>query len=300
MTRATAHIAAFLFMLAAALPMQAAAQTYPERGRNAVVDAANVIPDGQEAALAASLTAWQRETGHQLVVATVPNLDGRPIADYAVGLFRHWRLGRAGTNDGILLLHAPNQRRVRIEVGYGLEEFLPDVLANRIIRETIVPELAANPGAALTAGAERIMAELDQPAAAAEPASAAPARLADRPHPDDEGPSGITVLLIALGLSLLIFAVIVWLLRLGRKPLPDGPVRPLSKRAQARRENRANRKANLAAQGSGWTSDSAFAYQQLSNDSSSSSYDSGSSSSDSGGFDSGGGDSGGGGSDSSY
>lgn len=303
MGRVHSLFAAWLLLVAALLPAQAHAQTFPERGRNAVVDAANVIPDKQEAALAARLTAWQRETGHQLVVATVPDLDGRPIADYAVGLLRHWRLGRAGTNDGILLVHAPNQRRVRIEVGYGLEASLPDVLANRILRETIVPALAQDPGAALTAGAERIIAEVAEPPAAA--ASATPVRLAaaPRPHPDDEGQSVASVLVWSVLPAGLIVLFIVCLYRRNRPARPDGPVRPLSKRAERRRRQRA---AAAAAAGSvTWDGGAAFASSQFSTDSSSSSSswsssDSYSSSSDSGGFDSGGGDSGGGGSDSSY
>lgn len=291
-----------VFLLTAALvPTPAHAQAFPERGRNAVVDAANVIPDKQEAALAARLTAWQRETGHQLVVATVPDLEGRPISDYAVGLFRHWRLGRAGTNDGILLLHAPNQRRIRIEVGYGLEATVTDALTSRIIRETIRPDIELDPGGALTAGAERIMAAAGEPPAAA--ASATPARLAAAPRPrtDDEGPSVASVLFWSVLPAALIVAFIVWLYRRNRSRLPDGPVRPLSKRAQRRREQRA---AAAAAGSVTWDGSPAFGHSNFSSDSASSSSwsssDAFSSSSNSVGFDSGGGDSGGGGSDSSY
>ncbi|HTU10692.1 MAG TPA: TPM domain-containing protein [Allosphingosinicella sp.] len=291
-----------LLLLAATLPSPSArAQTFLERGRDAVVDAANVIPDAEERALARRLTAWQRRTGHQLVVATVPSLQDRTIAEYAVGLFRHWRLGGARTNDGILLLHAPTERRVRIEVGYGLEGAVTDAASARIIREAIVPLIDKQPGVALTAGAEEIMAAAGAPAPAA---SATPARLAG-PPPVDEGPSVFWVLLISFTPALLIVGILFWLFRRARALAPTGPVRPLSKRALARRA------AQAAAGGGGaaaWDSGSAFAYQHLSSDSSSSSsYDSSSSSSDSswsssdsGGFDSGGGSSGGGGSDSSY
>ncbi len=147
-----------ILLCLAATPAYAAALSFPERGRSAVVDAAGVIPDGAEAALDARLVAWNRSTGHQLVVATVPSLQGREIQDYSIGLLRHWRLGRAGANDGILLLLAPNERQVRIEVGYGLEPVLTEALSSRIIRETIRPSLRAGDVAgALTAGAERIM-----------------------------------------------------------------------------------------------------------------------------------------------
>lgn len=154
---ASRAIGAILLCLAAT-QADAAALSFPERGRSAVVDAAGVIPDGAEAALEARLVAWNRSTGHQLVVATVPSLQGREIQDYSIGLLRHWRLGRAGVNDGILLLLAPNERQVRIEVGYGLEPVLTDARSSVIIRETIRPSLRAGDAAgALTAGAERIM-----------------------------------------------------------------------------------------------------------------------------------------------
>ncbi len=157
MGTASRAIAAILLCLAAT-QAYAAALSFPERGRSAIVDAAGVIPDGAEAALEARLVAWNRSTGHQLVVATVPSLQGREIQDYSIGLLRHWRLGRAGANDGVLLLLAPNERQVRIEVGYGLEPVLTDARSSVIIRETIRPSLRAGDVAgALTAGAERIM-----------------------------------------------------------------------------------------------------------------------------------------------
>jgi uncharacterized protein len=147
-----------ILLWVAATQAHAAAVAFPERGRSAVVDAAGVVPAGAQAALEARLVAWSRSTGHQLVVATVPSLEGREVQEYSVGLLRHWRLGRAGANDGVLLLLAPNERQVRIEVGYGLEPVLTDARAGVIIRETIRPSLRAGdvPGA-LTAGAERIM-----------------------------------------------------------------------------------------------------------------------------------------------
>jgi len=153
--------------------------SFPERGRSAVVDAAGVIPDGAEAALEARLVAWNRSTGHQLVVATVPSLQGREIQDYSIGLLRHWRLGRAGANDGIILLLAPNERQVRIEVGYGLEPVLTDARTSLIIREAIRPRLRAGDlDGALTAGAERIIQAV---ASGAEEPVQAPPRDESRP-----------------------------------------------------------------------------------------------------------------------
>jgi len=170
---------AVILLCFAATQAHAAALSFPERGRNAVVDAAGVIPDGAQAALEARLVAWNRSTGHQLVVATVPSLEGREVQDYSIGLLRHWRLGRAGANDGVLLLLAPNERQVRIEVGYGLEPVLTDARSSAIIREAIRPPLRAGDVAGgLTAGAERIMLAV---ASGAEETSQAPPRDDGRP-----------------------------------------------------------------------------------------------------------------------
>jgi uncharacterized membrane protein YgcG len=147
-----------LLLCLAAAPAGAADPAFPDRGRRAVVDAAGVIPDAAEAALDARISAWNRATGHQLAVATIPDLQGHEIQDYANRLLRQWGLGRAGIDDGVLLLLAPRERQVRIEVGYGLEGVLTDARSHRIIAETIQPALERGDIAgALTAGADRIM-----------------------------------------------------------------------------------------------------------------------------------------------
>jgi uncharacterized protein len=96
-------------------------------------------------------------TSHQLVVATVPSLDGRSVEDYANRLFRAWGLGRKDQNDGVLLLVVPTERKLRIEVGYGLEGVLPDAIAKVIIEQFMAPHLRAGRiDAAVTAGVEQI------------------------------------------------------------------------------------------------------------------------------------------------
>jgi uncharacterized protein len=121
------------------LPLMALAQTFPPlTGR--VVDAANLLRPEERAALEAKLKAHEDRTTDQLVVATVPSLEGLTIEDYANRLFRHWRLGQAKTNNGALLLVAPNERKVRIEVGYGLEGALTDALSKVIITTAVAPQ----------------------------------------------------------------------------------------------------------------------------------------------------------------
>lgn len=143
--------------LAIAKPATADA-SFPDRNRQAVVDAANVIPDEQEHALAERIGAYVKRTGHQLVVATVPSLGGQEIRDYGYRLGRAWGLGRKGVDDGVILLLAPTERKVDIEVGYGLEPKLTDALTSTIIHERITPKLKAGDiGGALSDGADSIM-----------------------------------------------------------------------------------------------------------------------------------------------
>ncbi|MFG1348739.1 TPM domain-containing protein [Xanthobacter autotrophicus] len=108
-----------------------------------VVDAAHVLDAGTLAALDARLAAQEAKATDQVVVATVPSLQGTSVEDYANRLFRFWQIGQAKKNNGVLLLVAPTDRKVRIEVGYGLEGILTDAVASTIIRNAIVPAFKA-------------------------------------------------------------------------------------------------------------------------------------------------------------
>lgn len=120
----------------------AAAQTFPTlTGR--VVDQAGILSPEAKAALEPKLADLEARSGIQLVVATVSTLGGEEIEPYANELFRAWGLGEAERNNGVLLLVAPNERRVRIEVGYGLEGTLTDALSSVIIANAITPRFKA-------------------------------------------------------------------------------------------------------------------------------------------------------------
>lgn len=121
----------------AVAPARAELTFPPLTGR--VVDAARVLDPATLAALDAKLAAQEARATDQLVLATVPSLQGTSIEDYANRLFRTWQIGQAKKNNGVLLLVAPNERKVRIEVGYGLEAILTDAVASTIIRNAIVP-----------------------------------------------------------------------------------------------------------------------------------------------------------------
>ena len=104
-----------------------------------VVDAANVLSPTTEAQLTRRLADFEASSTVQVVVATVPSLEGKDIEEVANELGRRWGIGAKDTSNGVLLLIAPSERRVRIEVGYGLEGDLTDAKTSRIIRNRIVP-----------------------------------------------------------------------------------------------------------------------------------------------------------------
>ena len=104
-----------------------------------VVDGAGLLTPGQQAALTTSLASLENRSTDQVVVVTVPSLQGYPIEDYANRLFRHWQIGQKNKNNGILLVVAPTERKVRIEVGYGLEPIITDGLSSNIVQNRILP-----------------------------------------------------------------------------------------------------------------------------------------------------------------
>src|SRR5277367_5302795 len=126
-----------------------------------IVDQANVISADTRNAIETKLADLENKSGIQLVVATVTSLDGEEIEPYANELFRSWKLGEKTKNNGVLLLVAPKERRVRIEVGYGLEGTLTDALSNVIITNAIVPRFKTGDfGGGISRGVDDIIAVL--------------------------------------------------------------------------------------------------------------------------------------------
>jgi uncharacterized protein len=135
-----ASLAAALFLCL--LPLAFALDFPPLTGR--VVDQAGVINAQTRGNLETKLKDLEDKSGIQLVVATVKSLQGSDIETYANQLFRLWKLGHAQKNNGVLLLVAPNEHKVRIEVGYGLEGTLTDALSSVIIASAIIPRFKTN------------------------------------------------------------------------------------------------------------------------------------------------------------
>jgi uncharacterized protein len=129
-------MAAMLYVVAGSLQ---AALDFPElTGR--VVDEANLLPAEDESRITQQLKAHEEKTTNQVVVVTLKSLQGYDIADYGYQLGRHWGIGQAEFNNGVLLIVAPNERKVRIEVGYGLEATLTDALSKQIIDNRITTQ----------------------------------------------------------------------------------------------------------------------------------------------------------------
>ena len=164
MIRVKAVLAAILLAFGALLAQQVvAAPSFPKlTGR--VVDDAKVIPDDVKARLTQKLEALEKNSGRQLVVVTLPSLQGYEISDYGYQLGRAWGIGQKGKDSGALLIVAPNERKVRIEVGYGLEPIVTDGLSFLIINNDIIPHFKQDdyPGG-IEAGADALFKQLTLP-----------------------------------------------------------------------------------------------------------------------------------------
>lgn len=194
-------IAALLALLALAMGGAALAQpAFPDRGTAPVLDLANIIDPATEASLTQRLDAFEQTNQRQFVVVTLPSLDGLEISDYGYQLGRHWGLGDKDRNDGIILIVAPNERKVRIEVGYGLEGVMPDGLAFDIVEATILPRFReGNMALGISEGADAIIRQLQLPPEEAAAVAAAAA---------EDSEAGFPVgLLIWIGFVVLFFVL---------------------------------------------------------------------------------------------
>ncbi|MBS1122874.1 MAG: hypothetical protein H6Q90_5102 [Deltaproteobacteria bacterium] len=183
-----------------------------------VEDHASFLSPNVRSALDQRLEGYERATGHQVVVWIGTTLEGGDLADWAVRTFASWKVGRKGFDDGIAMFVFATDRTIDIEVGYGLEDKIPDAIASRIIREVMAPRLrAGDRDGAVTAGADAVLAAIEgQPWAGGQGAGSAPS---------EPPPPLITLILGGLAaVAFLIFAIthprkalwlLAWLLRTG-------------------------------------------------------------------------------------
>ena len=173
-------LASLFALLAFALAGPLAAQDLPLRPDGPIYDGANIIDDAAQAQLEQRLTAYTRETGRAVVVATVESLDGLPVDMYAQQLAESWDVSGEETEEGVVMVVAPEERDAWITTARGVQTTLTDAMAGRIFRNQMVPHFRQGDYAGgIAAGMEGIIETLDMDpaqAAAIEEAEAAAAR----------------------------------------------------------------------------------------------------------------------------
>jgi uncharacterized protein len=126
-------------LLLCLLPWMALAEAEIPALAHRVTDLTGTLTAPQQSALESRLAAFEQQKGSQVALLIVPTTQPEAIEQYSIRVVEQWKLGRKGVDDGVLLLVAKDDRKLRIEVGYGLEGVLPDAIAKRIIAETITP-----------------------------------------------------------------------------------------------------------------------------------------------------------------
>ena len=157
------HTIAALLLALLALAAPATAQTFPQNNGSPVVDQAGILTPEQQADLKSKSQALYTQTGRAFAVATVKSLEGYPVEDYAYRLGRAWGLGEKEKDNGVLLLVAPNDRKVSIATGYGAGAYMTDAMSGIIIREDILPHFKQSPpdyGGGIEAGADAIIKQM--------------------------------------------------------------------------------------------------------------------------------------------
>ena len=130
--------------------------------KSRVTDLTGTLDTAEQQALEQTLAAFEQRKGSQLAVLIVPTTGNETIEQFGIRMAEQWKLGRKGSDDGLLLIVAKADRTLRIEVGYGLEGVIPDAIAKRVISETIVPRLKAGDFAGgITAGLTQLMTLID-------------------------------------------------------------------------------------------------------------------------------------------
>jgi uncharacterized protein len=179
------------YLLLIQAPIVSALDVPPLRGR--VNDYAGVMSQEQVRSLEAQLGQFERETGHQVAVLTIPTLDGEDIEGFSIRVAENWKIGKKGFDNGVILVVAVKDRRLRLEVGYGLEGVLPDAIAKQIISNYIVPRFRSQDYAGgIIAGIDAVLRVIKN-----EPLPEAARKKAGRPGSDL---SSFAMIAITLGL----------------------------------------------------------------------------------------------------
>jgi uncharacterized protein len=188
---------ALIAFLILALPATAAPKFPTLSGR--VVDDAHVLSDQAKGDLDQKLAALEAKNSRQLVVVTIPSLQGYDIADYGYQLGRAWGIGQAKLNNGVLFIVAPTEHRVRIEVGYGLEPIITDALSEVIIQQAVLPKFRTGDfSGGVEGGVDALIQQLSLDPSQAEAKAAAAAQQAQGDQGAMSGASPLSILVIIL------------------------------------------------------------------------------------------------------
>ena len=205
---------AALFALLMALVSSAAWAQLPARPEGPIADYAKVLSPADAATLDARLRDYNRTTGRAIIVATVTSLDGEEIEPYAIRIAEAWGIGGAESQNGLLLLVAPNERKLTIRTARGLDVRLTDIMSGRIIDNVIVPRFkAGDMSGGIVAGVDAIIDQLDMDPAQAKAIEEAQAA-AERARQDEGGfPIGALFWLVFI----VLFFIVPMLSRGGRR-----------------------------------------------------------------------------------
>ncbi|HEX3755062.1 MAG TPA: TPM domain-containing protein [Rhizomicrobium sp.] len=166
------------------------------------MDDAHILSDTTRADLNQKLAALQAKTSRQLVVVTVPSLQGYEISDYGYQLGRAWGIGQKALNNGALFIVAPHEHKVRVEVGYGLEPILTDALSEVILQTQVLPKFRSGDyNAGVEAGSDALIAQLSLDRSQAEAKAAA----AEHQAQQDGGGNGVLPFVFILILLFFVF-----------------------------------------------------------------------------------------------
>jgi uncharacterized protein len=184
----------------------AAEPALPPAPRRWVTDTAGFLSEDARRSLDQRLEAYEHQTGHQVLVWIGRSTGEIPLEDFTVRAFKEWKPGRKGLDDGLVLFLLADDRKIRFEVGYGLEDRIPDLVASRIIREVIAPRIqAGDRDGAVKAGVQAALAAIEGRPVPGE-GGTRPAFREHRPPP----PRGLTTgQKIIIGLAVLGFLILL-------------------------------------------------------------------------------------------
>lgn len=169
-----------------------------------VTDPTALLTPATRSQLDARLESYERATHHQVIVWIGTTLGGAPLEEWAANAFRAWGIGRKGEDDGVAIFVFRADRALRIEVGYGVEDRLPDAYASQIVRDVMAPALRANqPDAAVTGAVDQVLSRLG-----GEPGGAVVPPLAGSTERPARAPSLVSIIFGIVGLvAILVFAI---------------------------------------------------------------------------------------------